>query len=440
MATFTVNTAADVVDGNYSQLSLREATAKANSTAVADTILFASRLEGTTLTLTGGELLLSRDVTIDGDRNNDGTEVTLSGGGASRILHVVDFSTDVSLRDLTLTGGRTTGDFDGGGAIRADDSAELQLDRTTVTGNRTYGAHAYGGGISGTTVTLSNSTVTGNHTDGAYAHGGGISGTRLSLTSSTVSGNGTGGDDASGGGLFSDYVVTLSNSTVSGNNASGYRADGGGIRSFRLSLSYSTVSGNGQFGAYGDGGGIFGGTVSLFNSTVADNTAYGDGGGILGYGTVTISNSTLAGNDALESGGAINAFGTLTLSNATVTNNSAYEDAGGITVRNLRGGASISNSIIAGNINPQVGDVDIYGTLNNSNGHNVFGSDVAGAILGDLQGVAPSSLFANLDPTTGGGQLRRHWVRCRRQLYGRWRAKLVSRGARTGCLHGRCWP
>ena len=36
MATFMVNTTADVVDGNPSQLSLREAVNRANATAAAD--------------------------------------------------------------------------------------------------------------------------------------------------------------------------------------------------------------------------------------------------------------------------------------------------------------------------------------------------------------------------------------------------------------------
>ena len=67
MTTFTVTTAADVV-ANDGELSLREAVAKANATAAADTIEFDAVLEGTTLLLTGGELALSQDVTIDGDR------------------------------------------------------------------------------------------------------------------------------------------------------------------------------------------------------------------------------------------------------------------------------------------------------------------------------------------------------------------------------------
>ena len=62
MATFTVSTTNDIVDGNYSQgqLSLREAVNIANATARSDTILFAPAIEGQTLTLTGGELVLSR--------------------------------------------------------------------------------------------------------------------------------------------------------------------------------------------------------------------------------------------------------------------------------------------------------------------------------------------------------------------------------------------
>ena len=106
MTTFTVTTTADLVDPNDGELSLREAVTKANATAAADTINFDAVLEGTTLLLTGGELAISRDLTIDGDSNNDGSEVTLSAGHASRLLHIAGTGTDVSLRDLTLTEGR----------------------------------------------------------------------------------------------------------------------------------------------------------------------------------------------------------------------------------------------------------------------------------------------------------------------------------------------
>ena len=86
MAIITVTTAADVVASDGVR-SLREAVALANANAASDTIGFAAALEGKTLTLTGGELVVAGDVTIDGDKDNDGSEVTLSGGNLSRILH-----------------------------------------------------------------------------------------------------------------------------------------------------------------------------------------------------------------------------------------------------------------------------------------------------------------------------------------------------------------
>ena len=67
MATFTVTTAADVVNAGDGVLSLREAIAQANATTAADTILFASNIAGATIALTQGELAVSRDLTIDGN-------------------------------------------------------------------------------------------------------------------------------------------------------------------------------------------------------------------------------------------------------------------------------------------------------------------------------------------------------------------------------------
>ena len=48
---------------------------------------------------------------------------------------------------------------------------------------------------------------------------------------------------------------------------------------------------------------------------------------------------------------------------------------------------------------------DIGGTITLSNGHNVFGSSVKGSIPGDRQKVAPTTIFAAVDPKTGGGKL-----------------------------------
>src|SRR4051794_35589467 len=102
MATITVTTLNDFV-GNEGLRSLREVVGQANATPEADVIQFAPALEGQTLTLTQGELQLTQDVTIDGDADNNGSRVTLSGGWSggfrdetgSGILNIVGGATDV---------------------------------------------------------------------------------------------------------------------------------------------------------------------------------------------------------------------------------------------------------------------------------------------------------------------------------------------------------
>jgi len=76
------------------------------------------------------------------------------------------------------------------------------------------------------------------------------------------------------------------------------------------------------------------------------------------------------------------------------------------------GALSISNSIVAGNFSgsvPQRVRDDVRGDITASNGHNLFGSpvagEVAGEVAGDRENVAVASLFAALDPDTGGGRL-----------------------------------
>jgi hypothetical protein len=348
MATYTVDTKADTIDPDDGALSLREALALADADpSTADTIDFAPGVQGQTIVLAGGQLTANSDVTIDG-----GSGVTIDADEKSRVLLIQGDGTDVMLAHLTITGGRTTGDGDDGGGIRADYPATLALDRSTVTGNSTAGELGRGGGISGHYVTLTDSTVSGNSTTGVGGDGGGISG-----------------------------YVTMTNSTVSGNNATGAYASGGGIYG-TATLTNSTLSHN---RAAGDGGGIFGTTdiVTLINSTVSHNSAAGDGGGafIFTYDSAAcaLTNSTLTGNSAGGSGGGI--IGDAPFLNSTVV-----------------------NSIVAGNTTSEGSRPDIDGSIY-SNGLNVFGSEVAGSLPSDRQNVAPGLLFAALDPLTGGGLL-----------------------------------
>src|SRR5215218_4778378 len=99
MAYLTVTTQADVVDPGDGKLSLREAIEQANSSASADTIRFIAALEGTTLVLTGGELTVTQSLTIDGDQNSDGAEITVDGNANGRLLNVSGSGTNVTLKD-----------------------------------------------------------------------------------------------------------------------------------------------------------------------------------------------------------------------------------------------------------------------------------------------------------------------------------------------------
>ena len=173
-------------------------------------------LEGTTLLLTGGELAISRDLTIDGDSNNDGSEVTLSAGNASRLLNIAGAGTDVALRDLTLTEGGPDNEENGGAIL-----------------------------LGGGSLAMTGCTISGNHSGFSYMNGGGIfadDNSRLTITSSSIVDNrafGSGGGIATG----SNVVLTVRDSPFSGNNA----YYGGGAIHLRgsLSMENSTVSHNG---------------------------------------------------------------------------------------------------------------------------------------------------------------------------------------------------
>ena len=132
---------------------------------------------------------------------------------------------------------------------------------------------------------------------------------------------------------------------------------GGGLYSFEaVSLTNSTVSGNSTTGASAGGGGLSGERIYMENSTVSGNTT--------------------AGADAAGGG----------ISGTQIT----------LDLFDIR------NSIVAGNAATGSTDPDIAGVITGSNGHNVFGSDVAGNIVGDLENVPASLLLAGGLADNGG--------------------------------------
>ena len=141
-------------------LSLREAIRFANANADADTITFDPSLAGETLTLGGSELVITNDVTIDGDVNGDNVaDITVSGNDVSRVFNIDDglaSAITANLNGLVVRDGFYALD---GGAIRVADDT-LIVTNSTITENV---AQRQGGGIINFgTTTLINTILSGN--------------------------------------------------------------------------------------------------------------------------------------------------------------------------------------------------------------------------------------------------------------------------------------
>src|SRR4030095_3283655 len=113
-----------------------------------DTIKFEPELlDGQTITLTLGELLITKSLSIEGLGAN---HLAINGNAASRIFHVKDLAADatVNLSGLLITTGLDIGPgSDGnGGGIFFEGSGTLNLERCEIAGNFAI----YGGGLNAT--------------------------------------------------------------------------------------------------------------------------------------------------------------------------------------------------------------------------------------------------------------------------------------------------
>jgi hypothetical protein len=297
--------------------------------------------DGPTTVVTRDEIVIDRDVTLDGEGN-----LTVDGNQSHRVFSV-SAGVTAALTGLTVTNGRETDEH--GGGIRNEGT--LTLTNSTVSessaghGNdcRTDDAALpcfEGGGIwSEGTLTLIGSRISSNS-----AHfGGGVANREgsLSVTDSAVLMNSAEGCQAAavlcsgGGGVWNSGLLTMQSSTISEN-----RADwGGGIYNRGVrdpTITDSTISGN---SAGFDGGGLLNfETLALNQSTVADNVAGQSGGGIANEaGTLEVAHSTLSGNTAASAGGGLfNPAGAAAdLLNTTVSANVAGTGGGVYTAGRL---------------------------------------------------------------------------------------------------------
>ncbi len=334
--------------------TLRWAVSHANADAakgISDTITFSSALNGATITLYQGELVLRRagsgTITINGDN-----EIAINGINASRVL-LVDPGVHATLIGLTIENGNAGAGY-GGGILNY---GTLGLYGDEFSGNTA----TYGGAIFNNGAKLTVSTWTPNN--GA------------SIFASLLNGNSAG----YGGAIYTESNASISSTSFTANHVT---ADGGAIgNTGTLVMSGSSLSNN---WAGNWGGGIFNesGTATLTNCTISSNVPgitnaiYGGGifnespvlmqinggsisgnsatygGGIYNEGNVIMSASLISGNSAQDGGGIYSTVRLTVDQGSNVYSNRAYVDGGGIYnagTATIDGGLPIgSNTATAG--------------------------------------------------------------------------------------------
>ncbi|UVM50647.1 Ig-like domain-containing protein [Pseudomonas sp. B21-015] len=329
--------------------SLRAAIASAQN---GDIVTFSSSM---TVQLTS-ELLINKNITVDGDLNNDGAaDVTLDGQYRTRVIEVASGSI-VTLDGLVITRGLVSG----------------------TGGNGGYGASgAMAGGIFNAGIlTLSNVTVTSNAASGGGG-GGGVTGAFYG--GGGGGGGGLGGQGGGHGGSAGPGTGTLGGQ-AGGGGAGGY---GGGYDATHMGGRGGTTTGGagGQGVSYysngGNGATATNGTISI-----------GGGGGGAGWDKVGGAGGNAVGGIYNASSGTITIVGTSTISN----NIGAGGGGGG-------GGGYGSNATNGGAGGRGVGAIWNKGTLLITAANfaalagNAAGSGAGGAALGGgTTGTSPTSV------------------------------------------------
>jgi hypothetical protein len=227
-STLTVLNTADSGPG-----SLRDTIAAAPNGA---TILFDPSLDGQTITLTSGELVLTRSLDIEGPGGSQ-PPVFLSGNFASRVFDITSSSATVTLAKLVIEYGSAS---QGGGIF--DGGANLSLNRVELAFNQARGAagvgSSAGGDGQGGAIHAAGGTLTLTNT---YLHDNVAGGGNVSLGAFGAGGNGQGGGINAAG-----VNLTLTDTTLAVNGVSGGSTYGVGVGP----------------GGTAQGGGICAGTVS----------------------------------------------------------------------------------------------------------------------------------------------------------------------------------
>jgi len=399
--TYVVTTLDDEDDGNLSQgdISLREAILNSNE---GDTITFDSNLSGGTITLSLGELLIDKNLTIDGLGADN---LTIDANEQSRVFNIDDGNSetniDVALDGLTISNGVVRSDV-GGGILNQEN---IILSETTISNNS---ANEGGGIFNQGRAIIEDSTAIDN---GSTGDGSGIlNNGNLTVTNSNISSNTS--SLTKGAGIANNGTATVDNSTINDNRVAAAGSGAGIANEGTIEITNSNISGN----EAGFAGGIFNnGTASISHSNIDNNsfTAIGNrgkidisyseisdnrgniGGAINNRGEANLSHITLENNSSATTGGGINNAnnGRLNISNSTINDNSASEDGGGIF--NDAGTLIIENSTISNNSGV------IGGGINNSDqgildlSNSTISDNFGGGVFNENSATVASSIIAN---------------------------------------------
>ncbi|WP_122283785.1 Ig-like domain-containing protein, partial [Pseudomonas syringae group genomosp. 3] len=322
LATFTVTSTSNTGTG-----SLREALSNAQN---GDIVTFST---GMTVALQS-QLVVSKNITLDGDLNNDGVaDVTLDGQNRTSVIRV-NSGVTATLDGVIITRGvASTAGANSGSAVSASDAlggginnaGNLTLRNVTVTANAAAGGGAGGGVIA---PTVGGGGGGGGGIGGQSGAAGGSAGTYTpTAPSANTGGNGAGfntvymggkGGSSAGGGAGGLGVSGYTNGGAGGTATSGGRTIGGGGGG----SGYDANGGRGGSAA----GGIYNastGTLAIIGtSTISNNIGAGGGGG--GGGTI--------GGNGGRGIGAIWNKGTLNITsanNSALTGNMGGSGAGG---------------------------------------------------------------------------------------------------------------
>ncbi|KPX16934.1 Flagellar hook-length control protein fliK [Pseudomonas amygdali pv. dendropanacis] len=337
LATFTVTSTSNTGAG-----SLRDALTNAQN---GDIVTFST---GMTVALQS-QLVVSKNITIDGDLNNDGVaDVTLDGQNRTSVIRV-NSGVTATLDGVIITRGvASTAGASSGATIAASD--------------------ALGGGINNAgNLTLRNVTVTANSAAGGGG-GGGVNSPNVG--GGGGGGGGIGGQNGAAGGSAGTYTSTAPSANTGGNGASfstAYLAGQGG------NSSGGGAGGNGTPVGYTNGGA--GGTATSGGRTI------GGGGGGSGFDANGGRGGSAVGGIYNASTGTLAIIGTSTISN----NIGAGGGGGGGTIggNGGRGIGAIWNK----------GTVNITSSNNSAMTGNVGGSGSGGqATSGGTNGSSPTAV------------------------------------------------